>query len=78
MPKKKPELEIPIQGLNLADPLGMSTVMERIFAAPRLIHIHGAPSVGKTAFCFKIVCDMLDQKPEARILWMYFDEEIDY
>jgi GTPase SAR1 family protein len=56
----------------------MPSVMERIFAAPRLIHIHGAPSVGKTAFCFKVVYDLVDKQPDARALWIYFDDEIDY
>ena len=70
--------EVPIQCLRLTDPLGMPSIMERIFAAPRLIHVHGAPSVGKTAICFKVVYDLVDKQPDARVLWLYFDDEIDY
>ncbi len=78
MSKRKPVQEIPIKCLSLADPLGMPLVIERLFAATRLIHIHGVPSVGKTAFCFKIVYKLIDKQPDAWVLWIYFDDEIDY
>lgn len=76
MAKKKPVQEIPIRNLRIDDPIGMPIVIERLFAAPRLVHLQGTPDDGNTAFAFKVVFTLHEHKPDARLLWIYFDDEL--